>query len=331
MLASRSLAFVIGCALLGSCGGGDSGGSPPPTGGGTPTPSPTPTPTPSYPLFSALTGDRQFSSACAGTTEQGGQLAALTDVGFIRSTTFPSAIDHDFLSAANSWRIASRSPDGVNYSYTFAPADIITTTQPNTITYRQLDANGFGNRFSITQTTLGPVNAEYVRATRVFVRPGSVLINAFCVIGVPTLLTDRPSTSVTYAQFAYNGTAFITDRTTAVRRQFDISESTAQLTANPTTGAINVTLTIVGREFLAGGALATTTTALGTYSGQSGIDGTQQTFGAPLNRQPDGSVGGGFSGWFFGPQGREAGLAFSFRIVDANSDLVLGGSLTARR
>ncbi|MCZ8370513.1 MAG: hypothetical protein O9293_11215 [Porphyrobacter sp.] len=194
-----------------------------------------------------------------------------------------------------------------------------------------MDANNFGTRFAITQTTLGTINAEYVRATRVLVRPGNTIVNAFCVIGVPTLLTDRPAAAVTYSQFAYNGTAFITDRTTGARRQFDISESTAQFTANPTNGAINVSLTIVGREFLAGGALATTTTALGTYAGQSGIDGTQQTFGTPLTRQPDGSVGGGFSGWFFGPQGREAGLAFSFRIIDGNNDLVLGGSLTARR
>ncbi len=156
-------------------------------------------------------------------------------------------------------------------------------------------------------------------------------MNAFCVIGVPSQLTDRPAATVSFAQFAYNGTAFITDRTTNARRQFDISESTAQLTANPTTGAIDVTLTIVGREFLTGGALATTTTSLGTYAGQSGIDGTRQTFAAPMTRQPDGSVGGGFSGWFFGPQGREAGLAFSSRIIDGNNDLVLGGSLTARR
>ncbi|MCZ8370512.1 MAG: hypothetical protein O9293_11210 [Porphyrobacter sp.] len=94
-LVSASLALA-----LVACGGGDSG-TPPPTGGGgtptpTPTPTPSPTPTPTYSLFSQLTGDQQFSSACAGTTETGGQFAALTDIGFIRSSTFPSAIDHDF-------------------------------------------------------------------------------------------------------------------------------------------------------------------------------------------------------------------------------------------
>lgn len=330
-LVSASLALA-----LVACGGGDSGSSGPPTGGGgggtpTPSPSPSPSPTPTYSLFSALTGDRQFSSACAGTTEQFGNFSILPDVGFIRSSTFPLAIDHDFQSASNSWRIASRTPDGVDYAFTFGPSDIVTTTQPNTVAYRQLDGNGFGNRFAITQPTIGTTNAEYLRFTRVLNRPGTVITNAFCVIGVPTLLTDRPATSVSYAQFTYAGTVFITDRTTSVRRQFDISESTAQLTANPTTGAVNVTLTIVGREFLSGGALATTTTPLGTYAGQSVIDGTQQTFAAPMTRQPDGSVGGGFSGWFFGPQGREAGLAFSFRIVDGNDDIVIGGSLAARR
>jgi hypothetical protein len=282
-----------------------------------------------------LTGNQQFSSACAGTTDTGGQIGILPDVGFIRSTTSPSAIDHDFLSATSSWRVASRAPDGTNYTYTFGPDDVVTTTQPNTLAYRQVGANGFGNRFSITQPVFGPstalVNAQYVRATRVLVRPANLTSDAFCVIGVPTLLTDRPTTAITYTQFVFNGTAYITDRTTAARRQFAISTSTAQVTANATTGAVNVTLTIVGREFLADGSLSTTDTPLGTYAGQSVIDGTQTTFGAPLNRQPDGSVGGGFSGWFFGPQGREAGLAFSFRIIDGNDDLVLGGSLTARR
>ncbi|AUX69757.1 hypothetical protein CHX26_09820 [Porphyrobacter sp. HT-58-2] len=73
MLVSRRFAFVIGCALLASCGGGDSGGSPPPTGGGgtpTPTPAPTPTPTPSptptYQTLAQLTGARSFLTACAG-------------------------------------------------------------------------------------------------------------------------------------------------------------------------------------------------------------------------------------------------------------------------
>lgn len=331
MRVSRGLAFVIGCALLGSCGGG--GGSS--GGGGTPTPTPTPTPsptpTPTYSLFSALTGDQRFSSACAGTTEQAGQLGLFSDVGFIRSSTFPLAIDHDFLSATSSWRIASRSPDGFDYAYTFTPSDIISTTQPNTVAYRQVASNGFGTRFSITQPTLGTTPAEYVRTTRVFTRPASILTNAFCVIGVPTLLTDRPTTSISYTQFFYNGTAFITDRTTLARRQFDISTSTAQLTANPTTGAVTVTVTIVGREFLSDGSLSPTSTALGTYTGQSVIDGTQQTFAAPFSRVPDGSVGGGFSGWFFGPQGREAGLAFGFRIIDGNNDIVLGGALSARR
>lgn len=102
MLWSRRLAFVVGCALLASCGGGDGGGTPPATGGGggggtpTPSPSPSPSPTPTYALFSALTGDQQFRSACAGTTEQFGNFSILPDVGFIRSSTFPLAIDHDY-------------------------------------------------------------------------------------------------------------------------------------------------------------------------------------------------------------------------------------------
>ncbi|ANK13352.1 hypothetical protein A9D12_10815 [Erythrobacter neustonensis] len=255
----------------------------------------------------------------------------MPDVGFIRSSTFPLAIDHDFQAATNSWRIASRSQDGVDYALVFGPGDVVTTAQPNTVAYRQVGANGFGNRFAITQPTIGTTNAEYLRSTRVLTRPGTLTTNAFCIIGVPTRLNDRPATPISYTQFTYAGTVFITDRTLGTRRQFDISESTASISANPTTGAVNVSLTIIGREFLAGGALAPTTTPLGTYAGQSGIDGTQQTFAAPLNRQPDGSVGGGFSGWFFGPQGREAGLAFSFRIVDGNDDIVIGGSLAARR
>jgi hypothetical protein len=74
MRVSRHLSFVIGCALLASCGGGDSGGSPPPTGGGgggtptpSPSPSPSPSPTPTYQTFAQLTGTQTFATTCGGT------------------------------------------------------------------------------------------------------------------------------------------------------------------------------------------------------------------------------------------------------------------------
>lgn len=338
MRVSGRLTFIIGCALLASCGGEDSNTPPPTGGGGTPTPSPTPTPTPSPTptptLFSALVGDQQFNSACAGSTEQFGTLGVFNDVGFIRSSTFPLAIDHDFLDATDSWRIASRSPDGADYSYTFGPADIIATAQPDTIAYRQPDPNNFPNRFSITQPTLGSVKAEYVRSTRVFNRPANLVTNAFCVIGVPTEVTDRPPALVTYTTFAFDGTAFLFDRANGNRRQFDLSESTAQWTANPATGQINVTLTLTGREFLSGGGLSDTRTAMGTYPRQAVIDGTVQTFSVPFDTVSGGptTITGGFSGWFFGPAGIEAGLAFSGRAdFDTNTNLIFGGSLTARR
>ncbi|MFZ9396731.1 MAG: hypothetical protein ACO25F_11810, partial [Erythrobacter sp.] len=102
--------------------------------------------------------------------------------------------------------------------------------------------------------------------------------------------------------------------------------------ANPATGQIRVTVTLVGRAFLAGGGLSDTRTQFGQFGGDAGINGSVQSFGAPMNRLPDNSVGGDFGGWFFGPQGREAAFAFQYTGNDGSGNrMTTAGVITARR
>lgn len=323
-----NLAASAAMALaLAACGGGGSGSSPPASGGGGGTPAPTPTPTASYQTFAQLSGNQAFKAACAGTYNQ---QTGIPSAGYARYPDPPQALAIDFTSASSEWRVTGRSPDGVEFTNTFGPADVITTSLANTTAYRRVDANGFPTRFQITQTVLGSTLSEYARVVRTLARPGSGVSDWACALGVPTLLTDRPSASITYTDFAIIGTVF--SQAYGGTGQYDISESTATLTANPTNGQIRVTITLVGRAFLAGGGLSDTRTQFGQFGGDAGIDGSVQSFGAPLNRLPDNSVGGDFSGWFFGPQGREAGVSFQYTGDDVNRNrMVFAGVVTARR
>ena len=327
----RMAKLAAGAAIalaLAACGGGGSGSSPPSTGGGGGgTPTPTPTPTASYQTFAQLTGNQAFNAACAGIYNQ--QLG-VPSAGYARYPNPPQALAIDFTSASSEWRVIGRSPDGVEFNNTFGPVDVISTSLANTTAYRKVDANGFPTRFQITQPTLGSTLAEYARVVRTLARPGTGITDWACAIGVPTLLTDRPGAAVTYTDFAAIGTVF--SQAYGGTGQYDISESTATLTANPVNGQIRVTVTLVGRAFLAGGGLSDTRTQFGQFGGDAGIDGSVQSFGAPLNRLPDNSVGGDFSGWFFGPQGREAAFAFQYTGPDANqNNMVFSGVISARR
>ncbi|MFZ9396486.1 MAG: hypothetical protein ACO25F_10560, partial [Erythrobacter sp.] len=159
----------------------------------------------SYQTFAQLTGDQAFRSACAGTFNQ---QSPLPSSGYARYPDPPIALAINFTSASSEWRVTGRTPDGVEFNNVFGPADVISTSLANTSAYRKVDGNGFPTRFQITQTILGGTLAEYTRVVRTLARPGSGVADWACALGVPTLLTDRPSASVTYTDFAAIGTVF---------------------------------------------------------------------------------------------------------------------------
>ena len=333
MLASRNLAFIIGCAMLASCGGGDGGSSPPPTGGGggTPTPSPTPSPspTPALPTFATLTGDQAFATACGGTNGAN----VVQAQGFGRAATGNTLISLDFNDAADTWRVTGTSLTGEPFDTTFRPQDIDAASAFTNFTdYLRDPGTGFRNRLLLGDKPITGLTREYVRQFVHVVRPTATSVPStyFCTYGIPTPLTSTlPSSAVTYTSFRVVGQGIIQGG--AQGGAYDLGESTITLTANPTNGQVATQLALTGRLQTPTG-LSETRVDLGTFSGTAQIDGSTQNYFAVLqgNRAITGPAS--FGGWFFGPQGIEAGYGFTVQAAQPTGEpLLIAGTITARR
>ncbi|MCL9997890.1 MAG: hypothetical protein NBV68_00770 [Erythrobacter sp.] len=345
MLWSRRLAFVIGCALLASCGGGDSGGSAPPTGGGggggggTPTPSPSPTPT--YSTIAQLTGNQQFEAGCAFysfSRQFSPNFRADSEIPFGERTQLR------FDAAASTWSFVEGELTNPSQQtiFTFGPADLAASPPANTTLYRRVTAGrslelalrngqqtGFATEYlrTLLQTDIAAVGvADSDRADRL------------CVYGVPTVAADTlPAASTPYTSLNVLGTA---TRVGFGQRlgTFALTDSTATLAVNGQAGTVSMSIQLVGREILPDGSLAATTTALPALTAGTG---TIANAGTPAIKLFEGNfVTGGiqdivskFSGAFFGPQGREAGFTFYARSQqNANGETFeIAGVVVARR
>jgi hypothetical protein len=320
-LVSASLALA-----LVACGGED-GGTPPPTGGGgtptpTPTPTPSPTPTPTYQTFAQLTGDRTFNKACAG-YRQGQSIAPITASEFGEGISQGRGLALGFTAATSTWNIT-----GPGFTTSFGPADLAPTQPADTTFYSRL-VNGAPERFAIVSRPFGTQPAEYVRGSSVTFPAGGGIEDYFCVFGVPTLATDPlPSSTITFTQFNVGGRAIrVTPAGGAI---FDLRDSTVTLSANPATLQVTTQITLVGREFV-NGTPSATLTQFGTYSSTGAIN-SRPSFAGALASAGQTVIDSNFSGWFFGPQGREAGYAFNV-VVDLpeGGRLTSAGAVTARR
>ena len=322
----------IGAALMAlaltACGGGDSGGSAPPTGGGggtpTPTPSstPTPSPTPTYQTFSQLTGTQTFGTTCGGTYNgPQRQYFGGAPVGSPNAVTIVSDRSQPTyqLSAGPNGAFP-----GFNTTFTQADRDPAATGEA----YRKTTANGFTERASVFFLTQGGAELPYIRVTSFVTEsaPGFTVQN--CVFGVQTLVNDRPPSTVTYNNLATFGQADITRSgpNGPVTENYRINASTYSMTANPTTGAVSFTLTLRGQLVTAGN-VSPTVTDLGIFTGTAQLDGTTPTLADILVNDRN-FVSGTFGGGFFGPQGRTAGISVSIRSQNVDgSDLALGALL----
>lgn len=332
-LASAALALV-------ACGGGDSGSTPPPTGGGgggtpTPSPSPSPSPTPTYLTFAQLTGARSFLTACAGNT--GGQIIPIQGLGDSTpppaggGTSFRLSLSTD---GAESYRVRGQTLNAENFDIQFVPGDIDANSPfVNLTDYVRPDGSGFNNRFLLANKPVQGITREYVRNFVFVVRPraSDPSVTYYCTYGVPTLLTDPlPTSTITYSSFTVVGNAF-----TIVQGQptsFDLGESVVTLSANPATFQVSTQITFVGRQILGAGVLSDTRTQLGTASGTATLEANTQNFGGLLEGNFVRVGESAFGGWFFGPQGREAGYGFGIQgQTTTGAPLVFTGAVTARR
>lgn len=304
---------------LASCGGGDSGSAPPiGGGGGTPTPSPSPSPI-TYTRFANLAGDQNFQTACGGVEQ------AFGNINPIAATAFGSGLGHSYAAATQTWTISLPT-----FSQTFGPAELQPPPNADTTSYRKPNAVGAFDRFFVIARPFGAQPIEYTRASRslLLIQSGQ-FHDYFCVFGVPTLVTDtRPTSTVTYSPVNIGGSAIVTGG--SAPGQYDLADSTATLSANPVTGEVTTTITLVGRLFTPTGPAATTT-ALGTYTGTANVVTNVANFNAGLQSSNVQNIFSNFGGWFFGPQGIEAAYAFNIRAQLPDGSLVNGAGAVAGR
>jgi hypothetical protein len=237
----------------------------------------------------------------------------------------------DYNIPAQTWDVAGQSLNGTPIAYQFTPAMVQASPPANTVYYLKNSPDGSAERLYIGNFPIGTTSPEYMRGSLLNYR-----VNAgppewrYCIFGVPTTLADtRPTTTVTY-NTRVNSIGFLATATTLA--QYDLSESTATVSANPTTGEIPVSVTLIGRQFTPTG-LSDTRVAFGTFSGTATINGTVQSFVDALRDSPDRAIqGGNFGGWFFGPQGTEIGMAFTVKGNDSGGNVYTAtGTITGKR
>ena len=327
MLRSRSLAFVIGCAMLASRGSDSGSTTPPTTGGGGGTGGGTPPAGPTYQTFAELTGTQTFITTCGGSYFEPGR-SPLPVGGAPLGAGITIVSDR----SQPSYNVAS---DGTGlfapFETSFTQADRDASVSGEA--YRKNTPNGFTERFSIFPITQNSAELPYVRVSQVVAENFSGYTNQTCALGVPTLATDRPSTSVTYSGLATFGTAQVVRNAGAGPvESYRISASTVSLTGNPTNGQIGFSLTLKG-QLLTNGQASSTITDLGTFTGTTTFANVQ---GYPLGYSDlivnaNNTTSGTFGGGFFGPQGGTAAVSVGIQTRRADdSDLLLGALFIMR-
>ncbi|WDA40908.1 hypothetical protein [Erythrobacter sp. BLCC-B19] len=322
MSAGLALALV-------ACGGGDSGGSPPPTGGGggptptpTPTPTPSPTPTPTYQTFAQLTGTQTFGTTCGGTVTDSPPTRAVGGMPLGQGLRIVSDRSQP------SYEISSNGNIVGTFTSTFTQAERDTTRTGEA--YVKVLPSGFTERLSIITPSQNGTSLEYVRVAQIIAQPFVGSTNLLCAFGIPTIVTDRPAATVTYAGLAFFGTATVTlNFGSGASTNYVVSSSVITMTANPANGQVNFSLDLKGREISAAGT-STTVTDLGVFTGTATLDGTTPSFTDILVNSSN-TVSGTFGGGFFGPQGGTAAVSASIQTRRAdNSDLRLGALFILR-
>ena len=318
--------LLLGAMLtLSACGGSGGGLATLPT----PTPAPTPTPGPTYTKFADLTGDQLFQTASVTMP-----IASNID-GAINSPSqaFGSGYTIDFDAATNSYTVS-----GVMNVATGAPVTHSQTFVQSEITRNDADAlifskpsTGAPNVFIISVPKVNSVPLTYTRISAWNTGSSSTPnIFAFAMLGVPTKASDVPTTGSATYKTGVGGVAS-TAAAASAPVFYDLSHSTATLSANFATGSITTDLTLTGVLFnpLTGGATAgQPDVALGIFNGTGLLNAGANTFGGSFVPANGATALGSsnFFGAFFGPQALEFGYVYDLRTVNgAFGDLAASG------
>jgi hypothetical protein len=269
-------------------------------------------------LFSALSGDQRYPTACIGYNPR--DTRAPTTTGFSFYTRDEGLISY----AAATQTYSVFAPN--NVFQTFGPADRDTTAPTGTIAFRKPSVNDGGTeRFAIiqpnprapydyTRTAEGNFSGSATSGTL-------ARTTSFCILGVPTVPTDIPPlTIVPFVRFEVRGTAIDARRGPAAA--YDLSASTATLEVDLTTGQALSSLHLVGTSSDG------RRTDFGTYPIEFSLvaDTAGMNGSGPPHDSPEVSRFFTAMGAFFGPQGKEFGYVFQLldqAQINGASDVVL--------
>lgn len=321
------LAGVSIVLALAACGDGSGGSSVPVVSGGaspTPTPTATATATPaSYTKFADLTGDRSFGTACAALQFENSSPAPVS------ATNFNDGLTVAYAATGQTWTVAG----DFLPTLTFGPADVDATAPAPTRAYAKVVDN-FTTRLTVGVPTPGGIALDYTRGLVLrAARPGSAIARQYqCVLGVPTLATDLPATSVAYTRAGVNGSATLVDAQFAIRT-YAISGSTVAVAFDPATKLVTGTIRLSGILQTANGPSGSAVD-LGTYVIRAPLDaaGRASFYSATLSSTDRDSQYSSLGGWFFGPQAIELGASFEIYATDAQGGRlsVLGNVIASR-
>lgn len=314
-------AALAAAFLVSGCGGEDGGSS---GGGSTPPPPAAMT----YTKFADLTGVQNFQTACAGQEIYNGQDYNLGGYPFgdtVRIRSDRSGPTYD-VEVANIGFQGGR-------SLNFTQAHLDPSSTATSERYNYDDFDGRTQRLTISVPRVNDAELEYVRIAAISSPGPSGFDFLLCAFGVPTDLKDIPSSSVNYVSSSTAAILRLREigyLSSSPVKQYSAVNTTATGFGDPATGVVRFSIDLKGNE-INGGTTSEVVTNLGSYSGETSIDGTETSFsGVVVNA--DNVVVGDFGGWYFGPQGRTMAVSYSIQDRRADdSEVISAGLLFLRR
>lgn len=305
---------MAGALALAGCGGGGGGGGSVAVVSTAPTPAPsaapitTPPPALVYLRYAELTGDQTFATACAALQFENSSPAP------VAATNFGDGLTLSYAAGARAYTVTG----DFLPTLTFGPADVDASAPAPTLAWSRV-VDGFTTRLTLGTPTPGGTALDYARGLVVrAARPGSTIARQYqCVFGVPTLASDLPTSAISYARAAVNGTATVVDGSFAIRT-YAISSSTVTASFDPVARRLTATIQLSGVLQTANGTSGGPVD-LGTYSVNAPLDAGGRTsyYAATLPSADRNSQYSSLGGWFFGPKAREAGASFEIYATDA--------------
>ena len=306
----RLCALLLVASPLAACGGGgDSSTTPIVVSSPTPTPTASPTAGDGYTPYANLTGDRSFDLLCQSMTSASGEVA---EPGPASLLVTDSGLRLDYAEETQTYTITYPAPVIFNVeegeSISFDRSD---SSSPTLDSYSK-DINGSPAILNILQPA--PLGSSDVYTRILYTRYRNVFTGNtdtnHCVLGLPTRLDDPlPQADLSYTGFYLWG---------ALNRIDDLGNITgyslyAQNMALSVDGSSN-SLTLVSMSFDLKGnrtfGSGPGTIDLGTFSGSTTFPPDLAGYGGQLDNG-DASLESPFYGWFFGPQGIEAGVTIN--------------------